>query len=148
MVYRTIFIYFYNFILGQVECITIIILLLRSQVSKNTGTVTIAHFARILAFLNIFVSADDFHLLVKRYLKDSYTLNYVGFLAAIDEIVQHMDRYGILDLGGVSIRLFHSQSSDVGSTYYFENSTTTFLGLNIFCFWLFTVKYWFQIMLE
>lgn len=75
-------------------------------VSKNTGTVTIAHFARILAFLNIFVSADDFHLLVKRYLKDSYTLNYVAFLAAIDEIVQHMDRYGILDLGGDIMDIF------------------------------------------
>lgn len=69
-------------------------------VAKNNGTVTIAHFARVLAYLDILVSADDFNLLVKKYLKDSYTLNYVAFVAAIDEAVQYMDRHGMLDLGG------------------------------------------------
>lgn len=69
-------------------------------VAKNNGTVTIAHFARVLAYLDILVSADDFNLLCKKYLKDSYTLNYYAFVAAIDEAVQYMDAHGMLDLGG------------------------------------------------
>ncbi|KAB0801730.1 hypothetical protein PPYR_03916 [Photinus pyralis] len=69
-------------------------------VSKNVGTVTIAHFARILTYLGILVSAEDFNLLVKKYLKDSYTLNYVAFIAAIDASVDYMDKHGMLDLGG------------------------------------------------
>ncbi|GLV45240.1 chaoptin [Carabus blaptoides fortunei] len=75
-------------------------------VAKNVGTVTIAHFARVLAFLGITVSAGDFHLLVKRFLKDSYTLNYVAFVTAIDEAVNYMDQHGILDLGGDIMDIF------------------------------------------
>lgn len=61
---------------------------------------TLAHFARVLAFLNILVSADDFNLLVKKFLKDNYTINYVAFVAAVDKVVQYLDSHGILDLGG------------------------------------------------
>ncbi|XP_019765598.1 uncharacterized protein LOC109541236 isoform X2 [Dendroctonus ponderosae] len=75
-------------------------------VSKNNGTVTIAHFARIMAYLGILLSADDFNLLVKKYLKDSYTLNYIAFLHAIDEVVQYLDRNGILDLSGDIMAIF------------------------------------------
>lgn len=69
-------------------------------VAKNNGTVTLAHFARVLNFLNITLSADDFNLLVKKYLKDSYTVNYVAFVAAIEETVQYLEKHGVLDLGG------------------------------------------------
>ncbi|CAG9765528.1 unnamed protein product [Ceutorhynchus assimilis] len=75
-------------------------------VSKNCGTVTIAHFARIMAYLGILLSADDFNLLVKKYLKDSYTLNYIAFLKAIDEIIQYLDAHGILDLSGDIMAIF------------------------------------------
>ncbi|CAH1119695.1 unnamed protein product [Phaedon cochleariae] len=75
-------------------------------VSKNCGTVTMAHFARILAHLNILLSADDFNLLVKKYVKDSYTLNYVAFIAAIDQVVDYLNRNGILDLSGDVMILF------------------------------------------
>lgn len=75
------------------------------QVSKNNGSVTIAHFARILAYLGILLSADDFNLLVKKYLKDSYTLNYIAFLRAIFEVVQYLDQHGILDLSGVRVKI-------------------------------------------
>ncbi|KAJ8961552.1 hypothetical protein NQ318_014804 [Aromia moschata] len=76
------------------------------EVSKNNGTVTIAHFARILAYLNILISADDFNLLVKKYIKDSYTINYIAFLAAIDEVVDYLNRNGIMDLSGDIMSLF------------------------------------------
>lgn len=46
------------------------------------------------------MSADDFNLLVKKYLKNSYTLNYVAFVADIDNVVKWMDAHGMLDLGG------------------------------------------------
>lgn len=61
---------------------------------------TIAHFARVLAFLSIKVSADDFNLLVKKYLKDCYTLNYVAFLKDINDVVNYLNEHNILDLGG------------------------------------------------
>lgn len=70
--------------------------------AKNNGVVTIGHFARVLAYLNILLSADDFHLLVKKFIKDSYTINYIAFIAAIEEVVNYMNENGIMDLGGVS----------------------------------------------
>ncbi|XP_060524821.1 uncharacterized protein LOC132701132 isoform X3 [Cylas formicarius] len=81
-------------------------------VSKNTGTVTIAHFARILAYLDILLSAADFNLLVKKYLKDSYTLNYVAFIRAIDEVVGYLNKHGILDLSGDIMALFPGRVID------------------------------------
>lgn len=59
-------------------------------VAKNNGTVTIEHFARILAQLNILVSPDDFNLLVKKFIKDSYTLNYVAFTTFVTNMIEFM----------------------------------------------------------
>nr|CAD7573058.1 unnamed protein product [Timema californicum] len=70
-------------------------------IAKNVGTATIGHFARVLSFLGILVSEEDFHLLLKKFLKDSYTVNYVAFIAAIDDIVKYLDHNLLLDLGGV-----------------------------------------------
>lgn len=51
------------------------------------------------------VSADDFNLLVKKYIRNSYAINYIAFIAAIDEVVSYMRQHGILDLGGVSFKV-------------------------------------------
>ncbi|KAJ3666453.1 hypothetical protein Zmor_001895 [Zophobas morio] len=75
-------------------------------ISKNNGTVTIGHFARVLNYLKILVSPDDFNLLLKKYLKDSYTVNYIAFIAAIDEIVKYLDKHGVMDLSGDVLSLF------------------------------------------
>ncbi|XP_018321327.1 uncharacterized protein LOC108734325 [Agrilus planipennis] len=75
-------------------------------VTKNNGTVTIAHFARILDYLKILVSADDFNLLIKRYQKDGYTINYMAFVNDIDNTIKYMEAYGILDLGGDVVSQF------------------------------------------
>ncbi|CAG9864019.1 unnamed protein product [Phyllotreta striolata] len=75
-------------------------------VSKNNGTISIAHFARILAYLEILLSADDFNLLVKKFIKDSYTVNYVGFVLSIDEIINYLNSHGIIDLCGDLMDLF------------------------------------------
>lgn len=81
-------------------------------VAKNVGTVTIAHFARVLNFLSITVSAEDFNLLMKKYLKNSYTLNYVAFVKDIDAAVQYMDQHGMLDLGGDILSVFPGRVID------------------------------------
>lgn len=73
-------------------------------ISKNNGTVTIGHFARILAHLNILISPDDFNLLVKKLLKDCYTLNYVAFIKCICQVVQYMDERGLMDLSGGNVK--------------------------------------------
>lgn len=74
-----------------------------SQISKNAGTVTFTHFGRILKFLGILLASEEFGLLVKRFAKDAYTINYVAFLKAIDEVQSYFDKHQMLALGGVNI---------------------------------------------
>ncbi|KAL3279480.1 hypothetical protein HHI36_016990 [Cryptolaemus montrouzieri] len=85
---------------------------MRRLIAKNHGVVTIAHFARILDFLRIMVSPVDFNLLVKKFLKDSYTVNYVAFLAELDKIVQYLYQHGVLDLGGDMVAQFPGRVID------------------------------------
>ncbi|XP_045460656.1 uncharacterized protein LOC123671052 [Harmonia axyridis] len=81
-------------------------------IAKNHGVVTIAHFARILDFLKIMVSPVDFNLLVKKFLKDSYTVNYIAFLGELDKIVQYLNQHGVLDLGGDMVSQFPGRVID------------------------------------
>ncbi|KAG7211846.1 hypothetical protein KM043_011069 [Ampulex compressa] len=69
-------------------------------VAKNVGTVTFAHFGRILKFLGIVLASEEFCLLVKRFSKNAYTINYVAFVKAIEEFQDCMDRHGMLSLDG------------------------------------------------
>ncbi|XP_045449026.1 uncharacterized protein LOC123657546 [Melitaea cinxia] len=64
-------------------------------VAKNDGRITFAHFARILDFIGIIVSPEDFNLLVRRFIKDSYTIDYVEFLKALEAVKKE----GIQGLG-------------------------------------------------
>lgn len=70
-------------------------------VAKNTGSVTLAHFSRVLHYLGILLSEDDFLLLVKRFIKDSYTINYIAFLEEIEKIVQYLDKFRLIDFSDV-----------------------------------------------
>lgn len=74
------------------------------QIAKNNGCVTISHFGRILYFLKINLSVEDFQLLVNKFLKDGYTVNYMAFLAALEYIYECMEENGITDVGGVSVK--------------------------------------------
>lgn len=65
--------------------------------AKNDGRITFAHFARILDFIGIIVSPEDFNLLVRRFIKDSYTIDYVEFLKALEAVKKE----GIQGLGPV-----------------------------------------------
>lgn len=67
------------------------------QVAKNDGRITFAHFARILDYIGVIVTPEDFNLLVRRFIKDSYTLDYVEFIKAVDAA----RREGIQGLGPV-----------------------------------------------
>ncbi|XP_076678862.1 uncharacterized protein LOC143374525 [Andrena cerasifolii] len=69
-------------------------------IAKNAGTVTFSHFGRILQFLDIIVDSEEFCLLIKRFAKDAYTINYVAFLQAVDEAQTYMDKHGMLALDG------------------------------------------------
>ncbi|KAJ8718752.1 hypothetical protein PYW07_016308 [Mythimna separata] len=64
-------------------------------VAKNDGRITFAHFARILNYIGVIVTAEDFNLLVRKFIKDSYTIDYVDFLKAVDDVKKH----GIQGLG-------------------------------------------------
>ena len=56
------------------------------QASKNNGTITIQHFRRILYFAGITLGAKEFQLLLKRFIKFGYTVNYVAFLQILREM--------------------------------------------------------------
>ncbi|XP_038219906.1 uncharacterized protein LOC119838142 [Zerene cesonia] len=64
-------------------------------VAKNDGRITFAHFARILNYIGVLVSPEDFNLLVRRFIKDSYTLDYVEFIKAVEAVKKE----GIQGLG-------------------------------------------------
>lgn len=58
--------------------------------SKNAGTITFGHFARICKFLQLKLSRKEFDLLVKRFGKDRYTVCYTSFLKVLDEYRQQL----------------------------------------------------------
>ncbi|XP_034232706.1 uncharacterized protein LOC117640356 [Thrips palmi] len=74
--------------------------------TKNEGVVTVSHFARILAHLRLLVADVDFHLLLKKFMKSSYTVNYVAFLEVIDRITKTLTEQQMLDVGGDLIARF------------------------------------------
>lgn len=51
--------------------------------------------------MKIVLSEKDFILLLKRYLKDSYTVNYVAFIKDIEEIVRYFDSHRLIDFSEV-----------------------------------------------
>lgn len=75
------------------------------QIAKNVGTITLAHFGRILKFLDIILGAEEFRLLVKRFAKNAYTVNYVAFLKAIDKVKCYLDEHGMMNFSGVLLLL-------------------------------------------
>ncbi|XP_023247489.1 uncharacterized protein LOC106644480 [Copidosoma floridanum] len=69
-------------------------------ISKNCGVVTFAHFARVLHFLNITLAPEEMNLLLKKFAKDSYTVNYVAFIQVVEEIQAFFEKKGLFDKGG------------------------------------------------
>ncbi|KAG8034063.1 hypothetical protein G9C98_008544, partial [Cotesia typhae] len=70
------------------------------KIAKNEGTVTVAHFGRILNHLGIVLAGEEFKLVVKKFAKDGYTVNYVGFVQAVDEATAWLERNGMLNVSG------------------------------------------------
>lgn len=68
------------------------------KVTHNNGVMTISHFHRVLYILGITVSEKEFQIIVKKFLKDSYTLNYVAFLTAIENILEQIESQTSIDL--------------------------------------------------
>lgn len=75
-------------------------------VSKSNGLITIAHFARVLDFLKIPLAPAEFNLLVKKFVTNSYTLNYVAFINSIMAVKDYMQKHRILDLSGDIVKIF------------------------------------------
>ncbi|XP_058985391.1 uncharacterized protein LOC101892754 isoform X1 [Musca domestica] len=66
-------------------------------ISQNMGTVTVSHFSRVLRFMKIPLSDKDFLLLLKRYMKDSYMVNYVAFMKHIENILDYLKSNKLTD---------------------------------------------------
>lgn len=64
------------------------------RVACNNGTITVAHFRRVLNFAGITLGPKEFQILVKRFMKHGYTVNYVAFLTNIQSINKWMDANG------------------------------------------------------
>ncbi|EDW24146.1 GL23541 [Drosophila persimilis] len=66
-------------------------------IAQNVGVVTVSHFSRVLHFMKIPLSEPDFLLLLRRYMKDGYLVNYVAFLKHIDNIIAYLKDHRLLD---------------------------------------------------
>ncbi|KAH8388320.1 hypothetical protein KR093_003853 [Drosophila rubida] len=82
-------------------------------VAQNVGVVTVSHFSRVLHFMKIPLSESDFLLLLKRYMKDGYMVNYVAFLKHIDNIIDYLRCHNLLDNSGDVIQNFPGRLVDL-----------------------------------
>ncbi|EDW67374.1 uncharacterized protein [Drosophila virilis] len=82
-------------------------------ISQNVGVVTVSHFSRVLHFMKIPLSESDFLLLLKRYMKDGYLVNYVAFLKHIDNIIDYLRQHNLLDNSGDLIHNFPGRLVDL-----------------------------------
>ncbi|KAL7730468.1 hypothetical protein ACLKA6_000475 [Drosophila palustris] len=82
-------------------------------VAQNVGVVTVSHFSRVLHFMKIPLSESDFLLLLKRYMKDGYLVNYVAFLKHIDNIMDYLKSHNLLDNSGDIIANFPGRLVDL-----------------------------------
>lgn len=80
------------------------------QLTKHEGVVTVSHFARILNHLRLLVADVDFHLLLKKFMKNSYMVNYVAFLEVVDRITRTLTQQQMLDVGGDLIARFPTRA--------------------------------------
>lgn len=55
--------------------------------SRNEGTITISHFRRVLNFVGITLGVKEFRLLLKKFMKHNYTVNYCAFITSIKNIL-------------------------------------------------------------
>ncbi|XP_075148195.1 uncharacterized protein LOC142222120 [Haematobia irritans] len=67
------------------------------MISQNVGTITVSHFSRVLHFMKIPISDNDFLLLLKRYMKDSYLVNYVAFVKHLQNILDYLKTNKLTD---------------------------------------------------
>jgi len=73
------------------------------------------------------LSSDDIKLLIKRFIKDSYTLNYIAFVEQIEKIVQYFDTHRMIDYSDVSFIISWglNQYSLLFFIYYFPKDLIT-----------------------
>lgn len=76
------------------------------RVACNNGTITIAHFRRVLNFAGITLGPKEFQILVKRFMKHGYTVNYVAFLKNIQSIDDWVKVHGSPNCDPNSIKNF------------------------------------------
>ncbi|KAL1139678.1 hypothetical protein AAG570_006656 [Ranatra chinensis] len=67
---------------------------------KKGGLVTRGMLDQVLKFLDINLSAEDFHILVKRYMHDALTVRYMAFMKEIDGVIKYYDDHQMVDLAG------------------------------------------------
>ncbi|XP_030370980.1 uncharacterized protein LOC115621463 [Scaptodrosophila lebanonensis] len=82
-------------------------------VARNVGVVTVSHFARVLHFMKIPLAESDFLLLLKRYMKDAYLVNYVAFVKHIDNIMEYLKYHKLLDNSREIIQNFPGRLVDL-----------------------------------
>ncbi|KAH8294267.1 hypothetical protein KR054_010139 [Drosophila jambulina] len=82
-------------------------------IAQNVGVVTVAHFSRVLHFMKIPLSEQDFLLLLRRYMKDGYLVNYVAFLKHIDNIMAYLGDNHLLDNSHDIIKNFPGRLVDL-----------------------------------
>lgn len=65
--------------------------------SGNNGTVTLKEFRKILNCVGITLHESELQLVVKRYIKHGYTVNYIAFVSVIENICRWFEEHGFVD---------------------------------------------------
>lgn len=66
-------------------------------IARNEGSVTIGYLKRVLYFLGITLKRAECDLIVKRFMVDSYKLNYEAFIDEVDQLLRYLDTLGPVD---------------------------------------------------
>jgi len=86
--------------------------------------------------MKIPLSESDFLLLLRRYMKDGYLVNYVAFLKHIDNIIAYLGEHHLLDNSHVSANFnakeFARMMKCVPNVGYYQGLSGTFSGPRTF----------------
>ena len=65
--------------------------------TENAGAISITHFSRILFNLGLHLKTKDLTLLVKKFVKHNYLINYLAFIKAVEFTIQYMTSHNMID---------------------------------------------------
>ncbi|XP_037954670.1 uncharacterized protein LOC119684660 isoform X2 [Teleopsis dalmanni] len=87
-----------------------------SVISRNKGTITVSHFLRVLYFLKVQLSEEEVTLILKRYMRDGYLVNYVAFIKHVENISKYIKENDLTDPKELNYKYIPSELANMHLT--------------------------------